>query len=122
MKKKIMTVGVLGAYDAGKTKLCCLLSNKKFQSGHQYRTPGIQIVYPEEKAVHYGLIDVPGSQEAHLINDENLIKKLPALSSLSTQEEVKNGENDDMSNTFLERYIACCTLMPDLSIHSKRSL
>jgi len=106
MQKKIMTVGVLGAYDAGKTYLCNILGNKKLRSGHNQRTAGIEVVYPEEDDVFYGLIDVPGSQEAHPINDMKLVAKLPSLSNQTEGEEVKkNAEDDDESNnTYLERY------------------
>ena len=104
MKKKMVTVGVLGAYDAGKTHLCNLLGNKNLRSGHQHRTEGIEVVYPEEKDVHYGLIDVPGSQEAHPINDQNLIAKLPTRSNQTSGEEVKDKEVEKANNNYLERY------------------
>jgi len=115
MKKKIMSVGVLGAYDAGKTHLCNSLGNKKLRSGHQHRTNGIEIIYPEEDDVYYGLIDVPGSQEAHPISDQKLIAKLPLSENKSMNssqlnvgstpgkvEESKQNESSD--NTYLERY------------------
>jgi hypothetical protein len=115
MKKKIMSVGVLGAYDAGKTHLCNSLGNKKLRSGHQHRTNGIEIIYPEEDDVYYGLIDVPGSQEAHPISDKQLIAKLPLsenqsinssqLSAGSTPGKVEGSKEDEGSNnTYLERY------------------
>lgn len=104
MKTKIMTVGVLGAYDAGKTHLCNKLGNKNLRSGHQHRTAGIEVIYPEEKDVYYGLIDVPGSQEAHHINDKNLIAKLPRLPSKTKEEEIKAEDGEKANNTYLERY------------------
>lgn len=92
MNKEIMTVGVLGPYDSGKTYVCNLLGDKNLRSGHQHRTAGIEIVYPEKNDVYFGLIDVPGSQEAHPVNDKKLIRKLPLPPGQNVEKESQVGE------------------------------
>lgn len=63
-----------------------MLTNGRRPSGANYRTSAIEIFYPEEDGVYFGVIDVPGSQEAHRVSDPELIKKLPKKSSKLTDE------------------------------------
>ena len=60
-EKKIVTLAMLGPYDAGKTYVCNKLTNGKLHSGYDCWTNSIEIFFLEDKKTFFGIIDVPGS-------------------------------------------------------------
>ena len=66
--------------------------------------------FPEDKKTFFGIIDVPGSQEAHRVNDSGLTKKMKSKEIKTPNEKIKENSNNE------EYYTKYKTLRNDAKI------
>ena len=101
MKKKMVTLAVIGMYDVGKSWFCNeFTGTNNYTSGYNQRTDGLNIVFPEEEGTLVGVIDTPGSNEAIRVTDKDLVEKIDQI----IKDRTEDSKNKIPEDEYMQRY------------------